>query len=112
MPTLVTALTLVSLVKLSHLGYKPWELSFFLALIVGAVLWGSLSWTHWLFNVLGMFGTCTAWLTGLQATDHIGGQSLHLVAVDRWFYRAGRRTSFLGFNFLRQRSVSVLRRFL
>ncbi|MFM2449905.1 MAG: hypothetical protein RIS44_2355 [Pseudomonadota bacterium] len=77
MPTLVTALTLVSLVKLSHLGYKPWELSFCLALILGVVLWGSLSWPHWLFNVSGMFGACAAWLTGLQATDHMGGQALH-----------------------------------
>lgn len=77
MPTLVTALTLVTLVKLSHLGYKPWELSFFLALILGVVLWGGLSMTHWVLNVAGMFGVCTAWLSGLQATDHLGGQALH-----------------------------------
>ncbi len=77
MPTLVTALTLVSLVKLSHLGYKPWELSFYLALIVGVVLWSSLPTSDWLLNVAGMFGASTAWLYGLQATDHLGGQALH-----------------------------------
>ena len=77
MPTLVTALTLVSLVKLSHLDYKPWELSFFLASILGVVLWSALPLVHWLLNVAGMFIGCTAWLTGLQATDHIGGQALH-----------------------------------
>jgi hypothetical protein len=77
MPTLVTALTLVSLVKLSGLGYKPWELSLFLAAILGAVLWNGFSLAHWFMNVAGMFGACTAWLHGLQATDHIGGQVLH-----------------------------------
>ncbi len=77
MPTLVTALTLVSLVKLSHLGYKPWELSFYLALILGVVLWSALPLSHWVLNVAGMFGACIAWLHGLQATDHIGGQALH-----------------------------------
>jgi hypothetical protein len=41
------------------------------------VLWGGLSWTHWLLNVAGMFVACTAWLSALQATDHIGGQALH-----------------------------------
>jgi hypothetical protein len=45
MPTLVTALTLVSLVKLSHLDYKPWELSCLFAVILGVVLWGgALGW--------------------------------------------------------------------
>ncbi len=44
---------------------------------MGVVLWGNLPASDWLLNVGGMFGTCTAWLHGLQATDHLGGQALH-----------------------------------
>jgi hypothetical protein len=76
-PTLVIALTLVSLVRLGHLDYKPWELALLLALIAGVVLWGSLTPTQWALNIGLMYAAVTAWLWGLQATDHIGGQALH-----------------------------------
>ncbi len=77
MPTLVIALTLVSLLRLSSLGYKPWELALLLALIAGVVLWGSLTLAQWLLNIGLLYAATTAWLWGLQATDHIGGQGLH-----------------------------------
>ncbi len=77
MATLVIALALVSLLRLSHLDYKPWELSLLLVLIAGVVLWSSLTWTQWLLNIGGLYAASTAWLWGLQATDHIGRQGLH-----------------------------------
>lgn len=77
MPTLVIALSLVPLVRLGHLDHKPWELGLLLALIVGAVLWGSLTPAQWLLNIGLTYAAVTAWLWGLQATDHIGGQPLH-----------------------------------
>lgn len=77
MATLVTALTLVALVRLCGLGYKPWELALLLVAIVGAVMWGSLGPGHWLLNVAGMYAASTAWFRGLQATDAIGRQGVH-----------------------------------
>jgi hypothetical protein len=76
-PTLVIALTLVSLVRLCHLGYRPSELALLLIVIAGVVLWGSLTLSQWLLNIGLLYAATTAWLSGLQATDHIGGQGLH-----------------------------------
>lgn len=77
MATVVIALTLVSLLRLSHLGYKPLELALLLGLIAGAVLWAPLGYKAWLLNVTGMAAAAAAWFWSLQATDHIGGQALH-----------------------------------
>lgn len=77
MPTVVTALTLVVLVRLCGLGHKPLELALLLAVIVGGVLWGTLSAGHWALNVGGMSVAAAAWFRALQATDAIGRQRLH-----------------------------------
>jgi hypothetical protein len=77
MATLVTALTLVALVRLCGLGYKPLELALLLAVIAGVVLWGPLAPGQWLLNVAGMYAASAAWFWSLQATDVIGRQGLH-----------------------------------
>lgn len=77
MPSVVTALTLVALVRLCGLGYKPLELAALLAVIVGGVLWGPLGAAAWALNVAGMSAATAAWFWALQATDAIGRQALH-----------------------------------
>lgn len=77
MPTVVTALTLVALVRLCGLGYKPLELALLLAVVVGGVLWAPLPAGQWALNIAGMYGAAAAWFWVLQATDAIGRQPLH-----------------------------------
>lgn len=77
MATLVTALTLVALLKLCALGYKPLELALLLAVLVGAVLWGALGGLQWLLNVAGMYAASAAWFWSLQETEGIGQRALH-----------------------------------
>ncbi|WP_309625063.1 hypothetical protein [Methylibium sp.] len=77
MATLVTVLTLVALVRLCDLGFKPLELALFLMVIAGAAQWGLLPLQRWLLDVAGTFTLSAAWFWSLQASDHIGGQGLH-----------------------------------
>jgi len=90
MPTVVTALTLVALVRLCGLGYKPLELALLLAVVVGGVLWPALTAGHWALNVVGTSGAAAGWFWALQATDAIGRQPLH------WLLLVGGFVALLG----------------
>ncbi len=77
MPTIVAAMTLAALLKLSFVGTRAWELAFLYVVMVGFTLWPQLSWAQWLANVAGMFLMAWAWFIALDATDNIERKPLH-----------------------------------
>jgi hypothetical protein len=80
-PTVVAALTLVGLLRLSFVGVRPWELAFLYALIVGLALWPALSWWHWFLNVAALFTMAWTWFALLGATDNIERRPLHWLVL-------------------------------
>ena len=81
MPTVVAALSLVGLLRLSFVGVRSWELAFLYAVIVGLALWPSLTMWQWLSNVAGLFATAWAWFALLGATDNIERRALHWLVL-------------------------------
>ena len=77
MPTIVAAMTLAALLRLSFVGTRAWELAFLYVVVVGLVLLAQLSWAHWFANVAGMFVMAWAWFGALDYTDNIERQPLH-----------------------------------
>jgi hypothetical protein len=77
MPTIVAAMTLVGLLRLSFVGTRAWELAFLYVVIVGFVLLPQLGWAHWFANVAGMFFKAWAWFFVLDYTDNLERKPLH-----------------------------------
>lgn len=77
MPTVVAAMSLVGLLRLSFVGTRAWELALFYAVLVGAALWPQLAWRPWAANAAGLFVMAWAWFSALDATDNIEGRPLH-----------------------------------
>ena len=77
MPTIVAAMTLAALLRLSFVGTRAWELAFLYVVMVGLVLLQQLSWLHWFANVAGMFAMAWAWFAALDYTDNIERRPLH-----------------------------------
>lgn len=77
MPTVVAALSLAALLRLSFVGTRAWELAFLYVVVVGLVLLPQLPWGHWAANVAGMFALAWVWFAALDATDNIERRPLH-----------------------------------
>lgn len=77
MPTVVAAMTLAALLRLSFVGVRAWELAFLYVVLVGLALWPQLAWQLWLANVVGMFVMAWGWFGALDATDNIEQRPLH-----------------------------------
>ena len=77
MPTVVAAMTLAALLRLSFVGVRAWELAFLYVVLVGLALWPQLAWQPWLANVAGMFAMAWAWFGALDMTDNIERHALH-----------------------------------
>ena len=77
MPTIVAAMTLAALLRLSFVGTRAWELAFLYVVMVGFVLLPQLSWPHWFANVACMFLMAWAWFAALDYTDNIERKPLH-----------------------------------
>ena len=92
MPTIVAAMALAGLLRLSFVGTRAWELAFLYAVIVGFVLLPQLSWSHWFTNAAGMFLMAWAWFFALDYTDNIERRPLHwLVLFFGFFAMVGSR---------------------
>lgn len=77
MPTIVAAMTLAALLRLSFVGTRAWELAFLYVVMVGFALLPQLSLPHWFANVTGMFLMAWAWFSALDVTDNIERKPLH-----------------------------------
>jgi hypothetical protein len=77
MPTLVAVLSLVLLIKLLWLGWKPWELALAYVAIVGVALAGSVGPRAWLLDLGASYAAVFAWLRLLDRSDAVGTQTLH-----------------------------------
>lgn len=77
MPTVVAAMTLAALLRLSFVGTRAWELAFLYAVLVGLALLPLLPWGPWAVNVAGLFAMTWAWFAALDATDNIERRALH-----------------------------------
>lgn len=77
MPTVVAALSLAALLRLSFVGIRAWELAFLYTVVVGAALWIQLPVAAWTVNTAGLFVMAWAWFAALDATDNIERRPLH-----------------------------------
>ncbi len=77
MPTVVAALSLAALLRLSFVGIRAWELAFLYTVVVGAALWVQLPVAAWTVNTAGLFAMAWAWFAALDATDNIERRPLH-----------------------------------
>ena len=77
MPTIVAAMTLAALLRLSFIGIRAWELACLYMVMMGLVLLPQLSWLQWFANVIGMFLMAWAWFFALEYTDNLERKPLH-----------------------------------
>lgn len=77
MPTVVAAMSIAALLRLSFVGTRAWELALVYSVLVGVALLPQLAWDHWWANVLGMFALAWAWFSALDFTDNIERRPLH-----------------------------------
>ena len=77
MATIVAAMTLAALLRLSFVGTRAWELAFLYGVMVGLVLLPQLSWPHWFANVASMFVMAWAWFFALDWSDNLERKPLH-----------------------------------
>lgn len=77
MPTIVAAMSLAGLLRLSFVGTRAWELALLYVVLVGLALLPQLAWGAWSVNVLGMFAMAWAWFVALDVTDNIERRPLH-----------------------------------
>jgi Na+-transporting NADH:ubiquinone oxidoreductase subunit NqrB len=76
-PTLVAALTLVALLKMSHVEMQRWHLAFWFAVLLSLALAGSMSWLHLLANGAGSFLAGWLYFGLLERTDNRADRVLH-----------------------------------
>jgi hypothetical protein len=80
-PTLVSALTLVALLRLSHLGLPPWHPAAWYAGVTAFVLAGSLSLGALVLNVAGSFLASALYFLMLDRTDNRTDRALHWLVL-------------------------------
>jgi hypothetical protein len=77
MPTLVAALTLAGLLKMTHLGLPAWHLAFWYAAIGLAALFQALPFSQALLNGTGTFLAAWLYFTLLDHTNNITDRIAH-----------------------------------
>jgi len=83
MPTLIAALTLSALLRLSYLEMPRWHLAFWFAVLVMLALFQSMPRSHALLNGAGSFLAAWLYFVLLDHTDNIPDRVLH------WFILVG-----------------------
>lgn len=77
MPSVVAALTLAALLRLSLVELPRWHLAFWFALLVGLALRPSLPFMDVLLNGLGSFAASWLYFVLLERTDNRADRGLH-----------------------------------
>jgi hypothetical protein len=81
MPTVVAALTLAALLRLSLVELPRWHLAFWFALLVGLALRQSMPPLHALLNALGSFAASWLYFVLLDRTDNRADRALHWLVL-------------------------------
>ena len=81
MPTLVSALTLVALLKIAHVFMPRWHLAAWYAGISALVLAGSMSGGQLVVNVACSFLAVWFYFVLLERTDNVTDRALHLLVL-------------------------------
>ena len=77
MPSVVAALTLAALLRLSLVELPRWHLAFWFAVLVGLALRQSLSGVDAILNSLGSFAASWLYFVSLERTDNRADRALH-----------------------------------
>ncbi|MBU1351489.1 MAG: response regulator [Gammaproteobacteria bacterium] len=77
MPTLVAALTLVALLKLSMVDLPRWHLAFWFCVLVTLALFGSMPRSQAILNGVGSFAAAWLYFVLLDHTDNTQDRALH-----------------------------------
>ena len=86
MPSVVAALTLAALLRLSLVELPRWHLAFWFGLLVALALLGSMSRTQAILNGAGSFLAAWLYFVLLDRTDNRGDRVLHwLILVGGFF---------------------------
>jgi hypothetical protein len=81
MPTLLAALTLAGLLKISHLGFPAWHLAFWYAALVMMGLLSALPLGAALLNTLGNFLLAWVYFGLLDFTDSVTNRVPHYAVL-------------------------------
>ena len=81
MPTLVSALTLVALLKMSHVHMPRWHLAAWYAGVIALVLAGSMPAGQLVLNVVGSFLAVWFYFALLERTDNVTDRALHWLVL-------------------------------
>ena len=81
MPTLVSALTLVALLKMSHVFMPRWHLAAWYAGVIALVLAGSMPAGQLVLNLVGSFLAVWFYFVLLERTDNVTDRALHWLVL-------------------------------
>lgn len=81
MPTLVSALTLVALLKMSHVFMPRWHLAAWYAGVIALALAGSMPFSQLVMNVAGSFLAAWFYFVLLDRTDNVMDRAVHWLVL-------------------------------